>query len=198
MGKLADELIAHYNDLRRYLTRELRDPQYAADIAQSSFERVYLRTIADDLGVAGGSRLPIESPRALLFRVARNLCIDEARHRQVVSAWALQQQAAGLAWAAPSCEVIAAQRQVLARVVAAIEALPPLRREVFLLFRAYGHTRDEIAQRLKLSEAAVAKHLVRAAVDCSRAFAEMRGSLIEAQAVSARQAFAPRLAEELP
>jgi len=71
-----------------------------------------------------------------------------------------------------------------------------LRREVFLLFRAYGFTRTEIAGRLTLSEAAVAKHLVRAALDCSRVFAEMQAELIEAPAVSPRSSFRATLAED--
>src|SRR5256885_17237137 len=79
MRDLIQELVAHYGDLRRQLTRDLRDPHYAADIAQSSFERVYVHA----LGLRSGKKaetLPdagIESPRALLFRVARNLCIDD-------------------------------------------------------------------------------------------------------------------------
>lgn len=189
MRELILELVAHCADLRRHLTHELRDPQHAADIAQSSFERVYVQTL--DAGKAAA----IESPRALLFRVARNLCIDEVRHRQVAQKWAALHADAEPA-SAPSSECIAAQRQVLMRVVATLEALPPLRREVFLLFRAHGYTRAEIAQRLRLSEAAVAKHLVRAAVDCSRAFVDMRSQLIEPQAVSARAAFKPTLAED--
>jgi RNA polymerase sigma-70 factor (ECF subfamily) len=89
-----------------------------------------------------------------------------------------------------------AQRQVMRRVIETLESLPPLRREVFLLFRAYGFTRTEIAGRLKLSEAAVAKHLVRAALDCSRAFAEMRTQLVDAPAVSTSPGFRATLAED--
>ncbi|KQU66231.1 MULTISPECIES: RNA polymerase sigma factor [unclassified Rhizobacter] len=190
MRELIQELVAHCADLRRQLTRELRDPQHAADIAQSSFERVYALALGD------GPRASIAAPRALLFRVARNLCIDEARHRQVVQSWAAQHAGSGLQTTAPSCEYVHAQRQVLRRVIGVLESLPPLRREVFLLFRAYGFTRTEIAARLALSEAAVAKHLVRAALDCSRVFAEMQAELIEAPAVSPRSSFRAALAEE--
>lgn len=187
MRELIEDLVAHCADLRRQLTRELRDPQHAADIAQSSFERVYAQALGD---------ASIASPRALLFRVARNLCIDEARHRQVVQSWAAQQSEVSRQTAAPSCEYVTAQRQVLRRVIGVLESLPPLRREVFLLFRAYGFTRTEISQRLTLSEAAVAKHLVRAALDCSRVFAEMQAELIETPAVSSRSSFRATLAEE--
>lgn len=72
MRDLVQELVAHYADLRRQLTRDLRDPHYAADIAQSSFERVFVQATkssgSDDAKDGSG----IESPRALLFRVARN------------------------------------------------------------------------------------------------------------------------------
>jgi RNA polymerase sigma-70 factor (ECF subfamily) len=190
MRELIQELVAHCADLRRQLTRELRDPQHAADIAQSSFERVYVQALGD------GPQAAITSPRALLFRVARNLCIDEARHRQVVQSWAAQQSEVSRQTAAPSCEYVTAQRQVLRRVIGVLESLPPLRREVFLLFRAYGFTRTEIAGRLTLSEAAVAKHLVRAALDCSRVFAEMQAELIDAPAVSPRSSFRATLAED--
>ena len=128
--------------------------------------------------------------------MARNLCIDEARHRQVVQNWAAQQSGFSLQSAAPSCEYVHAQRQVLRRVIGVLESLPPLRREVFLLFRAHGFTRTEIAGRLALSEAAVAKHLVRAALDCSRVFAEMQAALIDAPAVSPRSSFRASLAED--
>jgi len=187
MRDLIRELLSHYGDLRRQLTRELKDPHHAADIAQSSFLRVYAQALEPGAG--------IDAPRALLFRVARNLCIDDARHRKVVLDWAAH--GADTSRVAPSTDAVVAGRQVLARVVETLEALPPRRREVFLLFRAYGHTRAEIAERLGITEMAVAKHLVRATVDCARVFAELRGELIEPQGVSNRAGSTPRLAEDL-
>ncbi|MDM0009699.1 RNA polymerase sigma factor [Variovorax sp. J22G73] len=204
MRDLVQELVAHYADLRRQLTRDLRDPHYAADIAQSSFERVYTAALKARGGTrddappegaeaAGGT---IESPRALLFRVARNLCIDDARRRKVAQEWAGAHDGIGTHQTAQSSEYVVAQQRVLARVVETMEKLPPRRREVFLLFRAYGHTRAEIALRLGITEMAVAKHLLRATIDCSRVFAELRAELIEPQAVSSRTGFETALAED--
>ncbi|WP_431129271.1 RNA polymerase sigma factor [Variovorax paradoxus] len=202
MRDLVQELVAHYADLRRQLTRDLRDPHYAADIAQSSFERVYAHALKmnDDIhidaasdGTPGGG---IESPRALLFRVARNLCVDDARRRKVAQDWVSTHFNVGSRQTVPSCEFIASQQQVLARVVETLETLPPRRREVFLLFRAYGHTRAEIAQQLNITEMAVAKHLLRAAIDCSRVFARLRSELIEQTTVSNRTGFDAKLAED--
>jgi len=203
MRDLVQELVAHYADLRRQLTRDLRDPHYAADIAQSSFERVYalatkspdaarIEASPDDAKDGAG----IESPRALLFRVARNLCIDEARRRKVAQEWVGTHATVSTYPVAPSSEFILAQQRVLARVVEVMEKLPPRRREVFLLFRAYGHTRAEIAQQLNVTEMAVAKHLLRATIDCSRVFAELRAEMIEPQHVQGRAGFDAALAED--
>lgn len=199
MRDLIQELVEHCADLRRQLTRDLKDPHYAADIAQSSFERVYIQAIEtrDGIPAEAPARHAIESPRALLFRVARNLCIDDARRRKVAQDWVHRHAGAGMFPTAPSSEYFAAQNQVLARVVEAMEKLPPRRREVFLLFRAYGYTRAEIAKRLDITEMAVAKHLVRAAIDCSRVFAELRSDLIEPQFIQGRSGFDARLAEDL-
>ncbi len=199
MHDLVHELVAHYADLRRQLTRDLRDPHYAADIAQSSFERVYALAIKSRGVSPEGIRDKgsIESPRALLFRVARNLCIDEARRRKVAQEWAGTHAIVGMHHAAPSSEYILAQHRVLVRVVETMEKLPRRRREVFLLFRAYGHTRAEIAQRMNITEMAVAKHLLRATIDCSRVFAELLSELIEPQHMQHTAGFEAALAEDL-
>jgi len=204
MRDLVQELVAHYADLRRQLTRDLRDPHYAADIAQSSFERVYTAALKARGGHRGdapsdlldANANAIESPRALLFRVARNLCVDDARRRKVAQEWAGTHAGIGTQQTAQSSEYVVAQQRVLARVVETMEQLPPRRREVFLLFRAYGHTRSEIAQRLNITEMAVAKHLLRATIDCSRVFAELRSELIEPQVVLSRPGFDAALAED--
>lgn len=202
MRDLIRELVSHCGDLRRQLSRDLRDPHHAADIAQSSFERVYTQVLDVRDKVRRGL-LPvdhgdgIDAPRALLFHVARNLCIDEARRRQVAQDWAGAQAGVQGQLAVPSCEYVVAQRQVLDRMVATLEQLPPRRREVFLLFRAEGHTRAEIAQRLGITDMAVAKHLVRATIDCARVFAELRAELIEPQALAPkRPGRDPALAED--
>ena len=89
-----------------------------------------------------------------------------------------------------------AQQRVLARVVETLEKLPPRRRDVFLLFRAYGHTRAEIATQLDITEMAVAKHLLRATIDCSRVFAELRADLIAPQHIQNHAGFDTALAED--
>ncbi|MFY9478604.1 MAG: RNA polymerase sigma factor [Aquabacterium sp.] len=191
MPDLIRELLLHYRDLLRHLKHKLRNPDDAADIAQTTFAQVYQYALA-----APGSASAIESPRALLFRTAHNLCIDQARHRQVVQAWTDERTALNPHPSAPSAEHMAAYRQLVERVVELLEQLPPRRREVFLLFRAQGHTQTEIAQRLNITEAAVAKHVVRATLDCARAFTELADGLPVLVEPHIRASTQPMLAEE--
>lgn len=175
LREVVQELLDAYRDLRRHLSRELRNPEEAADIAQSSFERVYHHAAA----ATGNARdAGIQRPRALLFHTARNLCIDAARRRQTEQAWLAARTAEYADAAAPSAEQVALQRQLLARVTAVLERLPPRRRDVFVLFKVYGYSREEVAQHLDITEAAVAKHVVRATLDCAAAFAELSGEAV--------------------
>lgn len=191
MPDLIRELLLHYRDLLRHLKHKLRNPDDAADIAQTTFVQVYQHALA-----APGQVSAIESPRALLFRTAHNLCIDQARHRQVVQAWADERTALNPHPSAPSAEHMAAYRQLVGRVVELLAQLPPRRREVYLLFRAHGHTQAEIAQRLNITEAAVAKHVVRATLDCARAFTELAEGLPVLIEPNAGTRGHPMLAEE--
>lgn len=200
MHALVHELVGHYADLRRHLMRELRDRAHAEDIAQTSFERVYVHALGSgspEAAMAGGpEESGIGSLRALLFRVARNLCIDDARHRQVVRAWAEDKSDLEMQKAAHSSEFLVAQMQVLRKVAETLEGLPPRRREVFLLSRAYGYSHAEIAQRFGITEMAVAKHLVRAVLDCSQIFRELHAQLPDPPPPVSLRAFKASLAEE--
>lgn len=173
---MIEELLISYKELRLYLTRKLRNPEDAADIAQSSFERVY----AHAKPVSGIPTMHIQSPRALLFRAANNICIDIARHNRVRDEWLREQSHLNEEIHAES-DVLSAydqlvHRQTLEQITLLLEQLPQRRREIFLLFKVYGYSRAEIAARLDITEAAVAKHMVRATISCSKIFAELQPS----------------------
>ncbi|CUK16412.1 Probable RNA polymerase sigma factor fecI [Achromobacter sp. 2789STDY5608615] len=165
LREFVDELLSHYRDLYRHLTYQLRNSDDAADIAQSSFERAYASSLSRRPDESPG----VESSRGLLFRIAHNLCIDEARRRKVAQAWLSERAPLQAELTAPSSEQLVSQRQIVERVAAVLASLPPRRMQAFVLFRAYGYSRAEIAQQLGITEAAVAKHLVRGTLDCARA-----------------------------
>lgn len=154
-----EELIAAYAELRHFLVHRLRNTDDAADVAQSSFERVYVHALA-------GS---VTAPRALLFHTARALCIDQGRRRQV-EARVLEALCAAAPVTLPSVERTAADRQALARIEARLLCLPQKRRDAFVLVRVYGYTHAEAAAHMELSVAAIEKHVVRATLDCADLF----------------------------
>jgi len=163
-NRIVEELLAAYTDLRHALVRRLRNPDNAADVAQSSFERVY----------AHSQVASITSPRALLFLTAHRICIDGARHKAIERRWEETEGVLLRDASAASAERLAGDRQLLEAIVRRLQQMPARRRNVFLLFRVYGYSRREIGRRLDITEAAVAKHVVRATVDCASCFADLR------------------------
>jgi len=152
---LAD-LLASYADLRHYLIGRLRNPADAGDIAQSSFAQAYAHALEH----------PVANARALLFQAARNLWIDGQRRRRteasVLEAWLARQDET-----VPSAERIVAAREQLERVIARIDRMPRLRRDVFARVRLHGHTHAEVGAALGLSQRAVERHVARAVFDLS-------------------------------
>lgn len=168
-SQMIEELLHSYRELRCYLTARLRNAEDAADIAQSSFERVYAHAMP-----ATGVDVTIESPRALLFRTASNICIDIARHKKVADAWARERMAIATETNNLSTQDHAEHRQMLVKIILLLEQLPQRQREVFVLFKVYGYSREEIARKLNITEATVAKHVVRATVRCAKVFSEIQ------------------------
>ncbi|MDZ7855801.1 RNA polymerase sigma factor [Sphaerotilus sp.] len=153
------DCLAHYGELKRYLQRRLRNAEDAADLTQASFERVFVHAQA---GPGQGS--VVHNPRALLFGVARNLCVDMARRRAVEDE-ALRRLGAAPAEPAPSAEHESICRQAVTRLLDRLARMPHRRRDAFVLVRVLGCTHAEAAARLGSSVAAVEKNVVRAALD---------------------------------
>ncbi|WP_336332047.1 RNA polymerase sigma factor [Pseudomonas putida] len=153
---VVDDLLAHYSDLRRYLCRRLRNPDDAADIAQSSFAQAYAHAL----------NAPVLNARALLFQAARNLCIDQYRRRGTELA-ALEDWLVRVDGLSPSVEDILIAREQLQQLIALVERMPRLRREVFVRVRLHGHSHREVCEALGLSAKAVELHIARAVFDLS-------------------------------
>ncbi|HVP85378.1 MAG TPA: RNA polymerase sigma factor [Rhizomicrobium sp.] len=101
-----------------------------------------------------------EKPKAFVITTARNLLIDRIRHNQVVPIDAvndLDELNIAIDQPGPDRSVIA--RDVLRRLQAAIDLLPPRAREAVLLRRVEGLSRREIAERMGVSENTVSDHI---------------------------------------
>lgn len=151
------DLLASYTELRRYLCSRLRNPDDAADIAQSSFAQAYAHALNS----------PVANPRALLFKAARNLCIDQYR-RSSSEVTALEDWMSRIDVLSPSVEEIVIAREQLQHVIERIERMPRMRREVFVRVRLEGYSHRQVCAELGLSAKSVELHIARAVFDLSQ------------------------------
>jgi RNA polymerase sigma factor (sigma-70 family) len=139
----------YYRELLNFLTRKVNDRDIAADLVQESFVRIYA---AQQAGQA------VRNPRALLYRTARNLVVDQHRRtgvRREVSPLTNDEDVPDLdAIAGPTAlepDTILASREGLAAVLSTIDQLPPRCREAFILYKFDGLSYAEIAMQMGIS-----------------------------------------------
>ena len=140
--------------------RNARGAADADDVAQDACVR------ALDLPAPNNVRDPIR----YLFRIARNLVIDRRRKRARDAA--LSESLAVIEYGSSDPadpERILAGKQDLARVLAAIDALPPRCREAFRLHRFGGLSYAAIARQMGVSTSMVEKHIAEAMLRVTRA-----------------------------
>lgn len=147
----------HHGALINFLRRRLSVADDAEDVAQETYIRM--------MKYEGSSEL--NSPSAMLFRIAVNVANDHGR--SAVARHASQHselQEMELISESPSAERELLASQNLDLVLEAIDALPPKRRQVFLLSRASDMTYPEIAAHCGISVKMVEKHISKAIAAC--------------------------------
>lgn len=151
-----------YRELLNFLHRQVGDRDTAADLAQESYARVLTAQHAGP---------PVLDGRALLYRTARNLVIDQHRRAKVRQQESLDTVAELENQPAPrhlQPEEALASRQTVYAYVQVIENLPPRCREAFVLHLIEGLAQSEVAQRMGISVSMVEKHVVRGTLACRR------------------------------
>jgi RNA polymerase sigma-70 factor, ECF subfamily len=130
--------------------RMLRDDAEAEDVAQEALLRLWRNAAALELGAGG--------VRPWLRRVASNLCIDRVRARRNTTAVDQVPEQAE-----PAGQVRhLAERELGARVDAALKALPERQRLAITLFHYEGMSQIEVGSVLGISDEAVESLLARA------------------------------------
>ncbi|MCU0761622.1 MAG: sigma-70 family RNA polymerase sigma factor [Hydrogenophaga sp.] len=164
-------MLEHYHrELLNFLSRQLRDRDTAADLAQESFARVL---------AAQSSGQAVLDMRALLYRTARNLVIDQHRravHRQHEDIDSLTEVDQPLAPRHLQPDEVLAYEQQVRALVAAIESLPPRCREAFVLNRFDGLSHQVVAERMGISKNMVAQHVARGILSCQARLDQMTGN----------------------
>lgn len=163
----------YHRELLNFLTRQVNDRDTAADLTQESFVRV--------LAAQSGGQAVLDM-RALLYRTARNLVIDQHRravHRQHDDIDALDEVEQPLAPRHTQPDEILAYEQQARALVAAIESLPPRCREAFVLNRFEGLSHQEVADRMGISKNMVAQHVARGILTCQACLNRLLGTMAE-------------------
>ncbi len=160
-GFAIDELFhQHQSALRRFLQRLLRNEQLADDVAQEAWLKI----------LRYAPREPVENSRAYVMTVGVNAVRDHIAREQTRSRY-LGNEENGEELVCPEAgpEQWAEAGQRMQLLVAAVDALPPRCREVFLLSRFDGLGNSAIAERLGISRNMVEKHIIKAMLHCRAA-----------------------------
>jgi len=153
----------HVAALKRFVLRLLGNHNDVDDVVQEVFLRAYNAERSKE----------IEEPKSYLFRIARNVALNELRQKTrrptdyledfepsqvLTSEWTLEDQ-------------IMAQ-QKLELHCAAVAALPPTCRKVYLMRKVYAMSLKEIAEVLGISVKTVENHITKGFARCDAYVAE--------------------------
>ena len=148
-GQVVELIEAHRPALERYVRKLVRDPDEAADIVQETCVRLL---------VAGRGGFIPDWPAAWMNRVAHNLVVSAARHRQIAQREAEHLVSANLSRATED-DIVGRERD--AEVFRALASASPEDRDALVL-AASGYRSKEIAFRLGRSDGATRTLLSRA------------------------------------
>jgi RNA polymerase sigma factor (sigma-70 family) len=155
MAMLRRLLVADYGALKERLARRFGSADFATEVLHETWLRLH-RTELDRAGEAPRS---IHNPAAYLHRIALNIATDRQRveRRWIAKAEieALVRDAVEELDPARTAEA----RSELQALSAALEALPPRRRAVFIASRSEGLSHKAIAERLGVSVRIVDREL---------------------------------------
>lgn len=159
MSMILRTFLENERGIKRYLSRFFSRSQDIDDLTQETF----LRAFAE-------SKREVVSPRAFLYRIARNLALNEkARHSHQTTSFIEDFPDPSVLEAGDqvSVEDAVEGRRKMAIFAEAISALPPQCRKVFILRKVEGLSQKDVAERLGLSVSTVEKHLATGLLKCS-------------------------------
>jgi RNA polymerase sigma factor (sigma-70 family) len=159
MSTILEAYLENEAALKRFLRRFIKSREGADDLAQEAFLRAF----------AAESGRMIQSPKAFLFKVARNLALNELA-RQSTAATEPLGDFDGLEVLEDSSQAAVDDavdgRERIRMLARAIAALPPQCAKVFILRKMQGLSQKEIAARLNISVRTVENHVALGLVRC--------------------------------
>lgn len=151
-------LAEYWRPVLLFSTRLLHDGEAADDVAQETFLRLWINRTEIQPGQL----------RAYIFRVARNLVVDEARRRRVRGR---ATETTGISMTMPRPDQVVERDEQHEAIQHAVDALPPKRREAFILAYLHELSYKEAAGVLGVSASTVKNHVAAALGDLRRSLA---------------------------
>jgi RNA polymerase sigma factor (sigma-70 family) len=152
-----NQIFRHRAALHRYLRKFTSGAEDVEDLVQETYVRMY----------ALRDYRTVDSPRALLFRIAHNTAVERARRQHTQATDSMGDLTALHLYSgdAPADEQIDA-RYRFESFCAAVDRLPPLCRRVFVLRKVYRLSHDEIAEVLGVAHSTIEKHVAKGLLRC--------------------------------
>lgn len=157
----------HRSSLKSFLRKRLFNEEEVEDAVQETSLRLFRYQ----------AQHAIESPTALLYRIAERVAVDFQRRAQSHRASKhFPLDDTRLLSADPLPEQLASAEQSLSQLIDALEQLPPKCQDVFVLSRVEGLSYPEIASRCGISVKMVEKYISRALAQLRARVGEQHGA----------------------
>ncbi|TQV66980.1 RNA polymerase sigma factor [Exilibacterium tricleocarpae] len=163
-SSITEAFIKHESFLKRYLSRFLSRTQDIEDVVQETYLKSYMAE----------KKREIHSPKAFLFRVARNAALKELtkKSRQIVN-YIEDNNTPEPMSDEDSVEDLTLAKQKLGLFCQSALEMTPRCRRVFLMAKVYGFSYKEISAQMDISVSAVEKQVAKGLEICSNYMARM-------------------------
>lgn len=145
-------MIGYYKEIFSFVKKKVSSKQIAEDITQETFTRVIQSSNAN----------AIKNERAFLYRVAKNVIIDQIRKKKNINEVCFNEE-----------EFVQDENKTEEKIIldnqtqqlmSKIDNLAKKRKQAFILHVLKGYSKKEVADLMDLSLSAVEKHITRATI----------------------------------
>lgn len=160
-------MITYYKEIFSYVIKMVSNKNTANDITQETFTRV----------IKANQKNKIKNERAFLYRVAKNIMIDQFRQNTKFTQVSFDEDSHIENTNNSEIEIIQEDQQKLLREE--IDNLAKKRKQAFVLHIMEGYSRQEVASMMGLSLNAVEKHISRASNQIKENISKKEGNDFE-------------------
>lgn len=160
MSSILEAYLENETAIKRFLRRFIGRAADIDDLAQETFIRAF----------AAEAVQTVRFPRAFLFRIARNLALNEREKCSNAKTDSLEDFTDSTVLedhSGPALDDEVEFRERVRLLAQAVASLPPQCSRVFLLRKVYGHSYKSIAERLNISVSTAEKHVALGLLRCS-------------------------------